>query len=163
MNKTLNTILAMIGFCSLAIAGEQSHVVNGDLMPTPSFDVKTKVFAATIINDSDEVFGGGLSLEVPLVSDLKLEVTGSVFEDNLVSTGANLLYYIPVTDKISIYTLAGGGYEFESDQWTVNAGGGVSYQLNTQVSLFADGQYNFISDGDVDGVTTVRLGVGFKF
>lgn len=162
MNKTLNTILAMIGCCSLAFAGEKGPVTNGDLSPVPSFDVKTKVFAATIIDGSDEVFGGGLSLEVPLVYDLKLEVTGSVFEDDIVSTGANLLYYIPLTDKISLYTLAGGGYEFETDQWTVNAGGGVSYQLNPQLSLFADGQYNFIPDGD-DGVTTVRLGVGFKF
>lgn len=162
MNKTLNTILAMISSFSLAFAGE-SPVATNVPMPTPSFDVKTKVFAASVISDSDEVFGGGLSLEVPLVYDLKLEVTGSVFEDDVFSAGANFLYYIPVTDKISFYTLAGGGYEFETDQWAVNVGGGVSYQLNPQLSLFADGQYNFIPDGDNDGVTTVRLGVGFKF
>lgn len=161
MKKLLTTIVGLIGSCVFALAGD-TQVINTAPVPTTSFGT-AKAFATSIIEDSDAIYGGGVSLEVPVVWNLKLEVTGSFLEDDIASAGANLLYYIPVTQGVSLYTLAGGGYEFETEEWHVNVGGGVSYALDQQWSVFADGQYNFLTDGSGDGVVTVRLGVGYSF
>jgi hypothetical protein len=130
-----------------------------------SLQFTAKAFAASVIEDTDTyAFGGGVSLEVPLFYDLKLEAVGSLFEDQLYTVGANVLWYVPVTDNLSLYTLAGGAYEFETDQWTVAVGGGVKYSLSNSLSLFVDGSYNWtVQNDNEDGVVLVRTGIGFSF
>lgn len=161
MKQLFITLISIIGSCSLAFAGDKQPVISS--VPESSFGA-AKVFATSIIEDSDAIYGGGVSLEVPVVLGLNLEVTGSYFEDDTFSAGANLLYYVPIVQNLNLYTLTGGGYEFETDRWYVGVGGGVSYSFTNQWSLFADGQYNFLPEGsDNEGTTSVRLGVKYSF
>jgi hypothetical protein len=162
-NTVMSIVAALAAFISPVYAGD-TKVVAPVVENAPS-GFTAKAFAASVIEDTDDyVFGGGLSLEVPLVYDLKLEVVGGIFEDQVYTAGANLVWYIPVSENISLYTLGGGAYEFETDQWVVSAGGGVKYSLDSRVSLFADGAYNWAVENDEeDGVVLVRVGVGFDF
>lgn len=165
MKNTIKSIvLAAATFTSPLYAGESDANL---LLPQtePSYPVSAKVFAASVIQDSDTyAFGGGVSLETALYQDLHGELVGSFFEDEVYHVGGNLLYYVPVSQTFSVYALAGGGYDFKTDQWTVATGGGVSLVLSTRTSVFVDGAYNFnVSDSDADGAVTVRTGVSFKF
>lgn len=158
----------LIGILSLFVASAPL-VAGTDPVPVSTSNVETfasaKVFAASIVEDSDNyAFGGGLSLEVPVVHNLSLEVVGSLFEDDLFTVGSNVIYYVPLSDSFSVYGLGGGAYEFETDQWTVGAGAGVKYALSSQFSLFADGVYNWtVENDDENGVVVARVGVGFSF
>lgn len=162
-NKLINVIVTLVSSAVIAVAGEKNVVVP---VETPSsVGVTVKAFAASVIEDTDTyAVGGGVSLEVPIVYNLKLEAVGSLFEDELYTAGANLLYYIPVTEAFSVYAIGGGSYEFETDQWTAGAGAGLKYALSSQFSVFADGVYNWTVENDSeDGVVTARVGIGFSF
>lgn len=163
--KNIFTIIAatILGF-SQAFAGETA-VAKAPVVVQEELGLTAKAFAVSVIEDSnDYVFGGGVSLEVPVFYDLNLEINGSLLEDELYTVGANIIYYVPVSESISLYAIGGGGYEFETDQWTVGAGAGVKYTLTKELSLFADGVYNWTVENDLeDGVVSVRVGVGFSF
>jgi hypothetical protein len=164
MKNTLITILiAITAFVSPVFGGEK--VVVTAPVQESVLDTTVKLFAASVIEDKDTyAFGGGISLEVPVFENFKLEAVGSVYEDEVYALGANALLYFPVSQNLSLYTLGGGGYDFETEQWFVGAGAGVKYSLSPQLSLFTDGVYNFTPENDLeDGVVTVRLGVGFSF
>ena len=163
MKKLIALVVALTSI-SFSQAGESKKVVA----VTPvveSLGLTAKAFAASVIEDTDTyAFGGGVTLEVPVFQNLKLEAGGSIFEDELYTVNANVLYYIPVTDTFSVYAIGGGSYEFETDQWTVGAGAGVKYALSSQLSLFADGVYNWtVEDTSEDGVVVARVGLGFTF
>lgn len=165
MKNTLIAIIAsIVSLVNPALAGtasvEKVSIVNSSLT-----GVTAKVFAATVIQDSDTyTLGGGLSLEVEVLQNLSLEVVGSLFEDEVYSAGLNAIYYIPVTEVFSVYALGGGSYGFETEQWTLSAGAGVKYSLSSQLSLFVDGVYNFAEeDGSGDEAVVARIGVGFSF
>jgi hypothetical protein len=165
MKKVINIILAIVSLSIPALAGDKTVVAPPVQVVDNSLQFTAKAFAASVIEDTDTyAFGGGVSLEVPLFYDLKLEAVGSLFEDQLYTVGANVLWYVPVTDNLSLYTLAGGAYEFETDQWTVAVGGGVKYSLSNSLSLFVDGSYNWtVQNDNEDGVVLVRTGIGFSF
>jgi hypothetical protein len=162
-NVITSIVVALAAIVSPVNAGTPATVA-----PTPveqtSFAVTAKPFAAIVLNDSDESVGGGLALEVPVAGNLTAELVGAVMEDEVYSLGGNLLYYVPVSQTVSLYALVGGAYEFETDQWVVRTGGGVSYALSPTVNLFADAAYNFtVENDDDDGAVSIRAGVGFKF
>lgn len=163
-NKLIAILAAFTAFVVTANAGQTVVATQPVVVNEPSGFV-AKAFAASVIEDTDTyAFGGGVSLEVPVFYNLKLEAVGSVFEDELYTVGGNVLWYAPVAEDFSVYALAGGSYEFETDQWTVLAGGGVKYSLNSRLSLFADGAYNWtVEDSAENGVVVVRVGVGFEF
>ena len=163
MNKLINTIVALFGLSTLAFAGETRPVTV--LPVVESLGLTAKVFAASVIEDTDNiVYGGGVSLEVPVFTNLNLEVGGSIFEDEVYAINANAIYYFPVTDTVSLYTIGGGSYDIDNEAWFVGGGAGVKYSLSSTLSVFADGIYNWNTEDDYeDGVVTVRLGVGFKF
>jgi hypothetical protein len=165
MNKVKTALLSLALAVSQAVAGTPAAPTVPAVTPAPSvLDVTAKGFAAIVLNDGDESVGGGLSLEAALTDSLSVEVFGTVLEDEVYGVGANLLYYVPVFSKTSVYGLAGGAYDFESDQWAVRAGGGVSYAVTETVNLFADAAYNFtVEDSEQDGVVSIRAGFGFKF
>lgn len=162
MNKVTSLIAALVCAANL-VAGEKT--VAPVVVQDTSLGLTAKAFAASVIEDTDTyAIGGGVSLEVPVFYNLSLEAVGSVFEDELYTVGANVLYTVPVSESFSVYALSGGSYEFETDQWTVSAGGGVKYALSKQFSLFADGAYTWtVEDSNEDGVVLVRAGVGFSF
>lgn len=162
MKKLINTIVALLGISTLSLAGTPAPVVAPVAEP---IGLTVKAFAASVIEDFDTyAIGGGLTLEVPLNSNLSLEVGGSVFEDEVYATNTNLLYYIPVADAFSVYAIGGGGYDFQTDQWVVGAGAGVKYALSPVFNVFADGIYNWtVEDSNEDGVVTARIGIGFSF
>jgi hypothetical protein len=164
-NTIIAIVVALAAFISPSFAGTPVYTPTPTVVESQPLNATFKLFGASVIEDSDAyLLGGGVSLEVPVFQNLKLEVVGSVFEDSLYTVGGNFLYYIPVTEAFSVYAIGGGGYEFETDQWTVGAGAGVKYALSQQLSLFADGIYNWtVEDNAEDGVTTVRVGVGFSF
>lgn len=165
-NKIIAIVASIVALVSPVLAGTptvaKSPVVTQVAEP---IGITAKAFGASVIEDTDTyALGGGVSLEVPVLVDLSLEVVGSVFEDELYTVGANVLYYVPVTEVFSVYAIGGGAYEFETDQWTVGAGAGVKYALSSQLSLFADGVYNWTVENDAeDGVVVARVGVGFSF
>lgn len=157
------SIITMTGFVNAGTAPvAKNPVITQSSEP---LGITAKAFGASVIEDTDTyALGGGVSIEVPVFLDLNLEVVGSVFEDELYTAGLNALYYIPVSESFSVYAIGGGAYEFETDQWTVGAGAGVKYSLSTQLSLFADGVYNWTVENDSeDGVVVARVGVGFTF
>lgn len=162
MNKTKSILAAMAALANPVFAGTPAVTT---VTPTPPVsELTAKAFASVVLDNSDEVVGGGLALESKLVGDLYGEVFATVLEDEVYGVGANALYYLPVTETVSLYGLAGGAYEFESDQWVVRTGGGVKVTLTQTVSLFADAAYNFtFEDEDNDGAVSIRAGVGFKF
>jgi|GEM_PF-2483397 len=153
----------------MALATQMAFAGSPVTPPTPatpevgSTGWVSKAFTTVVLDNGDETVGGGLSLEAPVVGDLKAELTVGVADD-LYTVGGNLLYYVPVGEKLSVYGLAGGAYEFDTDQWTVRTGGGLSYSLTNTLNLFADATYNFLVENDAkDGVVAIRAGVGFKF
>jgi hypothetical protein len=163
--KTKLTSLVLALVSQLAFAG--TPTTPAPVAPTaPAVGSEawvSKAFATVVLDDGDESVGGGLSLEAPIAGALRGELTVGVQED-LYSVGGNFLYYVPVCSKASVYGLAGGAYEFDSDQWTVRVGGGLSYQLTETVNLFSDATYNFlVENDDKDGVVVIRAGLGFKF
>lgn len=166
MIKYIVAVLALsVGLSTTSVAGEK---VVPQVVPTPVETIdalNAKAFGACVIKDSDTYeFGGGLSLEARLIGGLYGEVVGTVFEDEVYSAGANLLYYVPITDSVSTYLLAGGAYDFETDQWVVGAGAGLSFKVADSVSLFTDGTYNFtVENDDSDGVVTIRAGIRLGF
>jgi hypothetical protein len=162
-NMITSIVVALAAFVAPVNAGTPTVVP-----PTPvedtSFGVTAKAFASVVLDNSEEAVGGGVSLEVPVVGNLKAELVGSVLEDEVYSLGGNLLYYVPVYKNVSVYALAGGAYDFETDQWGVKTGGGVSLALSQTVNVFADAAYVFtVEDSESDGVVSIRAGVGFKF
>jgi hypothetical protein len=165
MKNVITSIVVALGAIVAPVnAGTPPTVVAPTPVEQTSFGATAKVFATVVLNDSDESVGGGLALEVPVAGNLTAEIVGAVLEDEVYSLGGNLLYYVPVCEKASVYALAGGSYEFETDQWVVRAGGGVSYNLSPTVNLFADAAYNFtVEDSESDGAVSIRAGVGFKF
>ena len=120
-------------------------------------------FGAVLIPDEgDNVYGGGLSLEVPLLGQtLYGELGVSLFENDVYKTDLNLLVYVPVAQQFLVYGMGGVGYNSESEDWNVGVGGGVKYHLGG-ISLFSDAVYN-VSDDAYDGNVTVRVGLGFEF
>ena len=166
MKNVLTIIVAgIIALTSNIQAGTTSVAKAPIVVQTESVGITAKAFAASVIEDTDTyAFGGGVSLEVPVFYDLNLEIVGSLFEDELYTVGANVIYYVPVSESFSVYAIGGGSYEFETDQWTVGAGAGVKYSLSSQISLFADGVYNWtVENSNEDGVVVARVGVGFSF
>lgn len=165
-----NTLIAIVVGLVTMVSSVYAGTTTVDKTPVVTqvaepLGITAKAFGASVIEDTDTyALGGGVSLEVPVFLDLNLEVVGSVFEDELYTVGANVLYYVPVTEVFSVYAIGGGAYEFETDQWTVGAGAGVKYALSAQLSLFADGVYNWTVENDTeDGVVVARVGVGFTF
>ena len=165
MKSTLIAIIVAVASMLSPVQAGTSQAVVPVGVETSSLDSTFKLFAASIIEDTDSyAIGGGVSLEVPVFHDLKLEIVGSVFEEELYTLGVNALYYVPLNDALSVYVIGGGSYEFETEQWAVGAGAGVKYSLSAQLSLFADGVYNWtVEDSQENGVTVVRVGVGFSF
>ena len=168
MNKVINTIAAIFALTLMAtpaLSGESKAPVVAVQPVDSSFGLTAKLFAVSVIEDTDNiVYGGGLSLEVPIFDSLSLEVGGSIFEDEVYAINANALYYFDVADNLSLYVVGGGSYDIESEAFFVGGGAGVKYALSKQLSLFSDGIYNWNTDEDYDsGVVTVRVGVGFSF
>lgn len=162
-NTILSTVVALLGAVSTVTAGTNVPVVTPTPVEQTSFGVTAKAFAGIVLDDSEEAVGGGLAVEVPVVGNLRLEVNGAVLEDEVYSVGGNLLYYVPVLEQVSVYALAGGGYDFETDQWVVKTGGGVTVQLTQTFNLFADAAYVFTVEDSDAGVVSIRAGVGIKF
>lgn len=162
MTNTTKSILA--GLIALGTPAFAGTPVAPTLEPTPVTSLTAKAFATVVLDDSNEAVGGGLALESKLVGNLYGELVATVLEDEVYGVGTNALYYIPVSATVSLYGLAGGAYDFQSDQWVVRTGGGVSVAVTQTVSLFTDAAYNFtVEDSDKDGVVSIRAGVGFKF
>lgn len=164
MSKLKATILALQSAVALSLAGTPVTPVPVTPPSPEALGFTANAFSTIVLNDGDESIGGGLSLEAEVTDSLSVEVFATVLEDEVYGVGSNLLYYVPVFDKTSVYGLAGGAYDFESDQWAVRVGGGVQYELTATVNLFADAAYNFtVENSDEDGVVSIRAGVGFKF
>lgn len=166
MKNLITTIVFAVLSVTSAFAGTSGKTPSA---PEPrTFNLDAKVFAASVVSDSDESFGGGFGLETPVYKNLYGEVTGTYLDDSDFSIGVNALYYFPSQTPVAFYAVAGGSYEFDSEDYSVGVGAGVNYVVDETTTLFLDAVYNFNlsdddSDDDQEDSLLFRFGVSYKF
>ena len=126
-----------------------------------------QTFAQCLVQDDSETFGFGLSLQTQVLNQTYLEVVGVAAEDDVFTLGANVAYHLVEESSdspVGVYAIAGTNYNFDVEEWSLSAGGGLSLTLTTNLSAFADAAYVFsVSDTDKDGGAVIRGGLNYKF
>jgi hypothetical protein len=64
--------------------------------------------------------------------------------------------------RLAPYVLGGIGYDFTIRQEYYFGGGGLEVRLSPRLGVFAEGQYNYVTDGGERDVTS-RVGLRFAF
>ena len=105
--------------------------------------------------------GVGVKARYGLTKDIRLEGALTYFlpKSNVspLELGVNAHYVVSLDDKISVYPLAGVSYYKVPGygDFTLNFGGGASYQLNDKLSLGAELKYQTLIKTPVVGVNAM--------
>jgi len=97
---------------------------------------------------SESLWGEGLGLSYYFTKNIGVE--GSVNRQGFDTEGsfiqnadASLLFRLPLTKVLAPYVLVGSGYNFDSKDFSPQAGFGLEYRITKRVGVFGEASYSF--------------------
>lgn len=162
MKTTIRTILlaavALLIINTVRADGEtgkrfQSHEWNLDLYGTGQIANESR-------SKDDVALGGGVGLTYWVTRGLGFGLRGESTDlvHSAVDTGiGRVIVRAPLWDSVAPYGYASGGFDFERDQWSAGAGGGLDFRFFSGWSFFVEAGLDVTTRGEGSGKGAVGL------
>lgn len=158
MKKIISAVIILV---SVAFARAES--------PYKAGEYNIDIFGSARVKSLHENPTDGVGVGVSHFITKRFGIGADVFSENthdqfIDQASASAIFRLPIGEtKLSLYSLAGCGWNFEHEAFTLHGGGGLEYRISPHVGAFVEARYVYDGRAQQHDSGIGRSGIRFAF